>query len=738
MTSCNNNRVGSVYNKATNSKVHRGKLGTVPKATQVDPGLMTKEDFCKLEALIVPPPSISLTSNNCGTVITGGIISFVAGDNYIKVDSFVNIKQNEDGTASPTYSLVPIKIHDNTYGIRFSLDINRLSFFLTRNNRLRIKGATGEQGIVGEQGIKGDDYILSGPRGRKGPTGSTPPIENTLQIEDIDTVQVGATGITNIQPRINTDGTYDLIVTRQPVGNPNVSTNKIALAPGSSSWWAVVVANPGTARTPYYLDMEGIVNSIHTRATSYADIIKTGYEDAVKFWIQTMSDLFDCQKSALCCAIERCESRKKSNELRQHWESTAAAAKPDYAATIRPREDASETGPSTGVLEQLYDDLDCGGSNSDCGVTPPSGGGGGNGGGGGGGGNGENGGGNGENGVESGTDVYGLIWTLDTPLTQPEVIELSQAIKLVFNALLSQPTEVVFRAAISASFRNPDNTSARSVLRFPPTVLNASSTTAMNNFIAEIGTNFSDLFDGSVERLPSGTSFLSFPGEFVGSNMNGVAVGETSNTVNINGVTSLFQNGDNVPFKFTGIPTGRQVFEAMESVRAYYVGNQSTGSVTGFLNYNSIIVIAQTIIDAFDTPLVRNQSLSPITTFKLAPGDELVSVDAKFHITYPTKATKITLDRGVYEFQIVGTDSNINNSYRGDVTILHKIGMSTKMASFLDKGSYESAEDSRSAYVGEVLTLEHNGGPVKLYYNAVNSSKVINSGSTQIQIHRIS
>ena len=700
MTSCNNNRVGSVYNKATNSKVHRGKLGTVPKATQVDPGLMTKEDFCKLEALIVPPPSISLTSNNCGTVITGGIISFVAGDNYIKVDSFVNIKQNEDGTASPTYSLVPIKIHDNTYGIRFSLDINRLSFFLARNNRLRIKGATGEQGIVGEQGIKGDDYILSGPRGRKGPTGSTPPIENTLQIEDIDTVQVGATGITNIQPRINTDGTYDLIVTRQPVGNPNVSTNKIALAPGSSSWWAVVVANPGTARTPYYLDMEGIVNSIHTRATSYADIIKTGYEDAVKFWIQTMSDLFDCQKSALCCAIERCESRKKSNELRQHWESTAAAAKPDYAATIRPREDASETGPSTGVLEQLYDDLDCGGSNSDCGdfippTTPPP-------------------------PPPPPDDDFeppgGDCWVnfnggflVDRSLA--ESFNGSEAFEMSDVADTTGYGEVVGRGVVDNLSRVLPKAvkSTFDSMVIGPDVSILITTQSNRVILDTVGPKIiinslwreNNQFNKFVDEMRSRT--------LTGTNSSGVSWGE------IFSPSDVFWSHEIATSEINNMHNWSDGVISIRCLNTQQLETQSLESVSPHL------------ISLKDNPALR-----------LALNDETVDVEARFNIAYPTKAKKVTLDKGVYEFTIISTDSNINNSYRGDVTILHKIGMSTKMASFLDKGSYESAEDSRSAYVGEVLTLEHNGGPVKLYYNAVNSSKVINSGSTQIQIHRIS
>ena len=103
-------RIGSVANLATNSIVHRGKFSAVQPASQIEPGLMTKEDYCKLEDLVIPPPSISLTSNECGTKIIGGVISFISGDQYVKVQSFVDIKQNEDGSAPPTYESIPLKI----------------------------------------------------------------------------------------------------------------------------------------------------------------------------------------------------------------------------------------------------------------------------------------------------------------------------------------------------------------------------------------------------------------------------------------------------------------------------------------------------------------------------------------------------------------------------------------------------------------------------------------------------
>ena len=348
-------RIGSVANLATNSIVHRGKFSAVQPASQIEPGLMTKEDYCKLEDLVIPPPSISLTSNECGTKIIGGVISFISGDQYVKVQSFVDIKQNEDGSAPPTYESIPLKIHDNTYGIRFSLDVDRLSALLNSEGRLKSKGSIGEAGPVGDQGPVGDNFILSGPVGDKGPDGNIAQVINTLQTEDITTVNVGATAITNIAPVMNDDGGYDIVITRQPIGNPDVSTNKLGTS-GTPSWWAVAINGPGVDRRPFYVNLEGIINPIGNRATRYANTIKVGYEDAVKFWIKTMNDLFDAQKAALCCALERCESKKKNVALRQHWEVTAATAKPEYRSFLRKKDGPSTQGPGTGLRDDIYTD----------------------------------------------------------------------------------------------------------------------------------------------------------------------------------------------------------------------------------------------------------------------------------------------------------------------------------------------------------------------------------------------
>lgn len=340
-----------------NSYYDIGKSNSFNLASQLDAGLMSVDDFCKLNTIVIPPPFITITSNKCSTTIKGGIIGIVSGDSYIKVDSSVDIKQNEDGITPAEYESIPLKIHGNTYGIRFSLDIDRLSAYLIRNGRLILKGTVGVEGEVGETGAAGDDYILSGPKGNDGLPGTTPPINTVIQNETIDVVNVGSTGITDIQPIINNDGTYDLVLTRQPIGDTNVATNRISVN-GTETNWAVVVQGPGASRDPYYLDLGPIHTAIYSRATTYSELIKKGYEDAVKFWIKTMSDLFDSQKSALCCALDRCKSRIKNDSLRRHFELTSATAKPDYKTIIKTRRDDPETQSSTGILKELYPDGD--------------------------------------------------------------------------------------------------------------------------------------------------------------------------------------------------------------------------------------------------------------------------------------------------------------------------------------------------------------------------------------------
>ena len=347
----------NIFVPGVNSYYDIGKSTAFNLASQLNAGLMSVNDFCKLQSIVIPPPFITLTANKCNTIIKSGIIGIVSGDSYIKVDSSVDIKQNEDGTEPATYQNIPLKIHGNTYGIRFSLDIDRLSAYLIRNGRLILKGTVGGDGEVGDKGPAGIDYVLSGPKGNDGLPGTTPSINLVIQNEDIDVVNVGSTGITDIQTIINTDGTYDLVLTRQPIGDSEVSTNRINVS-GVETNWAVVISGPGTNRQVYYLDLEPITLAVFNRATTYSELVKKSYEDAVKFWIKTMNELFDSQKEALCCALDRCRSRIKNDSLRRHFELTSATAKPDYRTTIKTRRDDPVILSSTGILKELYPDGD--------------------------------------------------------------------------------------------------------------------------------------------------------------------------------------------------------------------------------------------------------------------------------------------------------------------------------------------------------------------------------------------
>lgn len=326
------------------------------EATQIEPGLMSASDYCKLQKVALPTPTITLTSKDCNATIKSGVIGIVSDDEYVKVDSSVNVKTSKDEFESQ-YARIPIKIQEDTYGIRLSLDVDRLSNYLLRNGRLRLKGKTGEKGDKGIKGEAGSNYIFSGPKGEDGLPGSTIQTNYSLQNEEIPVTTVGSTGITNIQPVVNSDNTYSLIITRQPIGDPALSTNKIKIN-GEATDWVAVIDGPGLDKEVFYLDLDPIHQVLIDRANKYADLMKSGYESAVKHWIDTMSDLFDSQKDALCCALNRCKSRIKNDALRRHFELTAATAKPDYKTVIKTRTDNPTLVAGTKVLGELYPDID--------------------------------------------------------------------------------------------------------------------------------------------------------------------------------------------------------------------------------------------------------------------------------------------------------------------------------------------------------------------------------------------
>ena len=125
---------------------YRISTPSIPMATPFTDGLMSSDDFNKLTGLIIPPPQISITTEDCpDTYYNSGLLA-IEGDS----DGIININVHNEN------------LHENTGVIDFKLDVDKLAQKLTALGQLRIVAPQGEQGEQGEQGDPGVNSLPVG------------------------------------------------------------------------------------------------------------------------------------------------------------------------------------------------------------------------------------------------------------------------------------------------------------------------------------------------------------------------------------------------------------------------------------------------------------------------------------------------------------------------------------------------------------------------------------------------
>lgn len=305
------------------------------QATPLQSGLMTAEDLKKLNRLILPPITSSLTADNCSNVYGYGNFGLKSLDNIVKLDSSRTITTSDDSVS------LPYQIHENTFGFNFNLDLEQLVQELQLRGQFTFKGRTGAKGPTGPKGPTGSSQQLTGPAGDTGPQGLAPPC--TIQIErEIFPVKPSNTSkkvITGIRMEQDPNDLtkFKAIAQRQDAGFSNLSSGVLSLSSDYSSWVLALTSTSTASQQVYYLDVEPLVTQIHEKYLEEVQKLKSGFESVVTFWLQTMSDLFDEQKLALCCALEFCQSRKANTSSRQHIESVMANTIGKAAITINDR-----------------------------------------------------------------------------------------------------------------------------------------------------------------------------------------------------------------------------------------------------------------------------------------------------------------------------------------------------------------------------------------------------------------
>jgi hypothetical protein len=357
------------YDAATRSWIKIASGNLLPTlATELTDGAMSAESLRKLNRLLLPPPTSTLTGNDCQAPFTGGTIALHSGDHYINVEGSVPV-QNLDSTATQISQSTPFQIHQHTYGFDFTLDLTALTAELTRRNQLRAVGIVGLKGATGDQGLPGENYVPAGPEGEQGEQGAAPQSPLSVQTETVDAVPLRDLERAITAVRVLPDATDSdkgiVQLDRQVIGRTDACASLFNVRQQRSTWVLCVASVAADCQDIYYIDADPLVESVRTKYLEEVQRLKQGYEDIVQFWVQTMSDLFDEQKAALCCALEFCQSKTKSEHLRRHMESTAAAALPDARITTNERASGEATEVSSTALYPTIGQTDlCGASSA--------------------------------------------------------------------------------------------------------------------------------------------------------------------------------------------------------------------------------------------------------------------------------------------------------------------------------------------------------------------------------------
>lgn len=327
----------------------------LPVATTIKPGAMSAADYKKLNRLVLPPPFSTLSAPGCVTAFQTGALT-LSGDDFVTVAGNLDL-HGVDSLGDAAVEQFPFHIHQHTYGFDFKVDIENLITELESRDQFNIRGAAGEQGAAGERGEEGESNVATGPRGALGSPGIAPPCPYAAEVEPLAVELKSGVRQALVDARVvvdpDDDTKFTLQFDRQTIGLADASAYKFNVRQQDSAWVLAVRSAAGT-QPLYHINLAPIIAAVREKYLSELQRLKAGYEDVTQFWVQTMSDLFDEQKSALCCALEFCQSKTKNTQLRQHLELTAATIAGVGKIVINERGSAeAQSSSGSGMLDDL-------------------------------------------------------------------------------------------------------------------------------------------------------------------------------------------------------------------------------------------------------------------------------------------------------------------------------------------------------------------------------------------------
>jgi hypothetical protein len=356
-----------------NSWIRLNGYHSIKPATQISAGLMTKEDFIKVNTLLTAPPKTILTSEDCAATFDGGAIRLYSRDHSLFVEDYLDLYEVGDTKREQWH------IHEDTWGFNFRVNLQFLVEEMKERGNLIAETLVGSKGLPGDRGEPGIDKLDTGPKGEAGEGGLNAPFAGSIANTSDMILKDKSMAIVNIDTeKVSLDENY-LVVYKGTISPENLCTSRVVSENVQSTWVLVrdqqgIVCTQGCGVTPcddhvVFIDVEVIVDSIKEHANALILHAKQEREEWVREWLQTMMKVFNDQKNALCCALENCRSRKRNQDERRYVESQRiSAASADYQLILSAKDDGEDVPePHTKYDLDMDEYKDC----SDTPIIPP-------------------------------------------------------------------------------------------------------------------------------------------------------------------------------------------------------------------------------------------------------------------------------------------------------------------------------------------------------------------------------
>lgn len=311
-------------------------VNNIKPATISDAGLMTKEDFAKVEDILLPAFSTTITTDECDTTFREGRVELISTKSSLEISEKLKL-YNPNGT----YQENDFIIHDNTTGMDFRINIPQLIYELQERDNFTVKKVPGDRGDRGDIGDAGIDRLDTGPVGEDGAAGSNAPFAGSL-VEDInESLPTNKAVVDVVNDPIDPT---KIIVTIGNIGNPGVGPKTVSWKDKNSQWLMGLSDFPFNCNVPevcapvsqlFHVDIGPIMEKIMDRTEKVLGELKEEKQGVANDFINSLISVFSQQREAVCCALEAVVSRKVNQNIRDIWSNGRyQAAQAGYAFKV--------------------------------------------------------------------------------------------------------------------------------------------------------------------------------------------------------------------------------------------------------------------------------------------------------------------------------------------------------------------------------------------------------------------